>query len=275
MIHLGTSGFSYDDWRGRFYPPQMDRAGMFDYYAERFGAVEINSTFYHIYKPAMMRSLVRRAEGRVTFAVKMSELVTHVGDLSPRVVADFIHGIEPAAEAGVLGAVLLQFPFRFKFNAENRQFINKAIRLFAAFPMVVEIRHRSWQSAAAWNYFEDGAISLCVVDMPRLAGLPATSTRLTGPTAYVRFHGRNTAQWFNAAYPGASYDYSYSAEQLNDWIEPIKKMERKAETSFAFFNNHLHAQAPENAYQLADMMGRPMGRGYYEDMFSGQLNRVS
>ena len=69
MLYVGTSGFDYDDWRGAWYPPDLPRRCYFDYYAERFGAVEINSTFYHIYNPRMMESLVRRAAGRVRFAV--------------------------------------------------------------------------------------------------------------------------------------------------------------------------------------------------------------
>ena len=116
MLQVGTSGFQYDDWRGAWYPPRLPRARAFDYYAERFSAVEINSTFYHIYSPRMMASLVRRAAGRVTFAAKMSEYVTHRGMLGRAIVNSYAAGLEPAANAGVLAAVLLQFPQRFHWN---------------------------------------------------------------------------------------------------------------------------------------------------------------
>lgn len=267
MLYIGTSGFSYDDWKGPWYPPDLPRGKMFDYYAERMNAVEINSTFYHIASPRMMRSLVRRSEGRVRFAVKMSELVTHHGLLSKEVALSYCRGIEPAAEAGALGAVLLQFPFRFHWNAENRAYLTRAIDKFRHFPLVVEIRHRSWQCPQAWRFFHDRGISLCMMDMPRLRGLPAESIELTGPIAYIRFHGRNEGQWFQSEYPGASYDYLYNQDELEGWVDPVKRMERKAETTFAFFNNHVRAQAVENAYEFSALLGESISTPGYRDMF--------
>jgi uncharacterized protein YecE (DUF72 family) len=269
MLHVGTSGFSYDDWRGRWYPPDLPRNRFFDYYAERFETVEINSTFYHIYSPRMMDSLVRRAAGRVLFAVKMSALVTHRGMLTRPVILSYAAGIEPASSAGVLVAVLLQFPQRFHFTRDNRQYLRRALTAFGELPLVVEIRHASWQTPAAMQFFHDNRINLCMMDIPRLRGLPGPSLEMTGNLAYIRFHGRNPDQWHHERYPGGRYDYLYSDAELESWTEPFKKMNRKAETTLAFFNNHVRAQAPINAETFMELMGRQPVQPGYRDLFSG------
>ncbi len=262
MIYLGTSGFSYDDWENRFYPPGTPKSKMFDCYCRWFNSVEINSTFYHIPTPTMMRSLVRRADGRIRFSVKMSERVTHKGELGPDVVAQFRRSIEPVIDANALGAALFQFPFRFHHTLENRDYLLRALDAFKSLPAVVEIRHDSWQSPTACRFFWDRGISLCITDMPKLRGLPVTTTDLTGRIAYIRFHGRNGKHWFQDAYPGAPYDYNYTDGQLKDWVEPIKRMERKAETTLVFFNNHVHGQASQNALTFQAMMeGRRAASG--------------
>ncbi len=270
MLTIGTSGFAYDDWRGHWYPPGLPRARYFDYYAERFSAIEINSTFYHIYAPRMMESLVRRAAGRVRFAVKMSEYVTHRGLLNGAIARSYAAGIAPAWEAGVLDGVLLQFPQRFHFTPGNREYLDKVRRVFACFPLIAEIRHRSWQSPEAWRYLRGERINLCLMDMPRLTGLPAGSIDLTGDVLYIRFHGRNSRQWWDGQYPGARYDYYYSDDELEPWVEPVRRLARKADSAMAFFNNHVRAKAPVNAERFRQMLGQEAPRPAYKDLLSDQ-----
>lgn len=268
MLYIGTSGFSYDDWKGRFYPPNLPKQKMFDYYSHRFNAVEINATFYHIYTPAMMRSLVRRSEGRIMFTAKMSAVVTHERILNRAVQLTYSLGIEPAAEAGVLGAVLLQFPYRFHFDSECRRYLDAVLGAFDHFPLVVEIRHRSWQTPEAKSYLRDRGVNLCIMDMPRRRGLPTPSSELIGAIPYIRFHGRNGTHWFQDSYPGAPYDYNYPAEELESWVEPIKNIQRKAQTAFVFFNNHVQAQAAQNAREFMRLMGERPPTEPYADLFS-------
>ncbi len=260
MIHVGTSGFSYDDWRGAFYPPGLPKSRMFDYYAERFEAVEINSTFYHIPGPGMLRSLVERAAGRVVFGVKAPREMTHQGDLSAATVRAFTRAIEPPAAADRLGAVLLQFPYRFHHEAANRAYLLRALESLRPFSCVVEIRHVGWQAPPALDFFRDRAVNLCLLDLPNLRGLPRTSHELTGTIAYVRFHGRNGAKWFTAENSSEPYDYLYDRDQLKAWIEPLRTLERRAQTTFAFFNNHVRGQGPDNAQTLMELLGRPPSR---------------
>lgn len=268
MLYTGTSGFSYDDWRGRWYPPSLARNRYFDYYAERFNAVEINSTFYHIYSPRMMESLVARAAGRVTFAVKMSELVTHHGMLERKIILSYLAGIEPAIREGVLGAILLQFPQRFHFTRDNLNYLNDILRELRGLPVVTEIRHQSWQCADAVRFFADNRLNLCLMDMPRLRGLPRQDFGLTGDIAYVRFHGRNAYQWWRGEYPGARYDYYYTDAELAGWVEPVEEIQRQAQTAFVFFNNHVAGKAPKNAETFMAYFNQHPGKPSYQDMLS-------
>jgi uncharacterized protein YecE (DUF72 family) len=267
MIYLGTSGYSYDDWKGLWYPPALPKSEMLEFYADRFNSVEINSTFYRIPPPRLMDSLVQRAGKRLVFAVKVPQQITHEADLSDATVTAFLRSIEPVAQAGRLGALLAQFPFRFHATPENRIYVEKVAALLAPHPLVIEIRHVSWDADPAVRFFSDRRLNRCITDMPRLKGLPATITQLTGPIAYVRFHGRNGARWFESNNAADPYDYLYSRDELTAWVEPFRELERKSETAFAFFNNHIRAQAPANASDFRELLGLGRAPEPYTDLF--------
>lgn len=267
MLHIGTSGYSYDDWKGRWYPPSLPKGKMLEYYAERFTAVEINSTFYRIPPARMMDSMVQRAGEEMTFTVKVSGQMTHERDLSEPTLTAFLRSIEPMAKYGQLGALLAQFPFRFHWTTENRKYLDAMVRELSPHPVVVEIRHDSWDAPDALAFFEDRRISRCITDMPDLKGLPSTMTRLTGSLAYVRFHGRNGSRWFDSDNAADPYDYLYSRDELAGWVEPVKELEQNAETAFVFFNNHVNGQAPANASTFHELMGRPRPPEAYQDFF--------
>lgn len=277
MIHVGTSGYSYDDWRGRWYPPDLPKARMFDYYVERFDAVEINSSFYRVPSRKTIDSLIRRSCGRVRLCLKLYRGITHDGDCSAETVSSFIRCIEPLASEDVLGALLIQFPFRFHFLADNRDYLKRVWSAFDPFARVVEIRHASWQSPEAKRFLKDESVNLCITDMPRLRNLPLTDFGTTGPAteqanapvAYIRFHGRNARKWFGSDNSADPYDYLYSSEELAAWVEPIRELDKKAETTFVFFNNHLNAQAPANAAMMSGLLGLTPVPPAHEDLFPG------
>lgn len=268
MIYLGTSGFSYDDWRAHWYPPDLARNRMFDYYAEHFNALEVNSTFYHTPGRGMMESLVKRGDGRVRFSIKLHKSMTHDADSGTGAYLAYERAIAPAAEADQLAAVLVQFPFRLHFDADARERVDQIADRLKAYPLVFEIRHASWQTAEGTAFFRDRGLSLCVVDMPRLKNLPESRIELTGPIAYIRFHGRNSRDWFTSTDSAGPYNYKYTGEEIKEWVEPIKKLEKAAETALVFFNNHIHGQAPQNAEMMLKELGETVDKPGYRDMFS-------
>ncbi len=156
MIKVGTSGFSYPEWRGPFYPDGLPQQRMLEFYAGHFPAVEINSTYYHIPPPRNMAAMAKRAEGRLEFAVKAHQDMTHSREKVDDALPAFREAIQPLREAGALGCILLQFPFSFKATGENADFLRRIAGELTPDPLVVEFRHRSWTTeetfAASWAW---------------------------------------------------------------------------------------------------------------------------
>ena len=100
--------------------------------------------------------------------------------------------------------------------------------------------------------------------------VPAGSIDLTGDVLYIRYHGRNSRQWWDGQYPGARYDYYYSDDELEPWVEPVRRLARKADSAMAFFNNHVRAKAPVNAERFRQMLGQEAPRPAYKDLLSDQ-----
>jgi len=253
-VKVGTSGFSYPEWRGVFYPEKLPQPQMLTFYAQHFPAVELNSTYYHIPSARNMAAMARRAEGRVDFAVKAHQDMTHTREKLGEALPAFREAIRPLREAGALGCLLLQFPFSFKAGQVNAEFLRRVTAELRPDPVVVEFRHRSWTTEETFALLRELGAAYCCVDEPRLPNLPPPVVRATAPLAYVRFHGRNRKTWWAHAEAWERYDYLYSEAELREWAPRIKTLAETAETCYAFFNNHARGQAVTNAQMLAGLL---------------------
>ncbi|MEM4724630.1 MAG: DUF72 domain-containing protein, partial [Candidatus Hadarchaeum sp.] len=117
-------------------------------------------------------------------------------------------------------------------------------------PVVVEFRNARWLTPETFAFLEENELGFCCVDEPRLKGLIPPIAEATSRIAYVRFHGRNAKKWWRYDEPWERYDYTYSREELEEWVPKIKDLEAKAEKTFLFANNHWRAQAVDTARQL-------------------------
>ena len=197
IIRVGTSGFSYTDWLGPFYPPRLAKAHMLDYYANIFDTVEINATYYAIPGPRSMESMLQKVGETFEFTVKAHQDMTHHRDRATEVLPRFLEALKPFAEAGKLGCVLLQFPFSFAHTPDNRSFVRFLVESLAPHRAVVEFRHRSWINEETMAFLRQVGAGYCAVDEPRLPGLPPPMAEVTAPVGYVRFHGRNKEKWWH------------------------------------------------------------------------------
>jgi len=254
MIKIGTSGFSYPEWRGPFYPEGLPQQRMLDFYAGQFAAVEINSTYYHIPPPRNMAAMAKRAEGRLEFAVKAHQDMTHSREKAHDALPAFREAIQPLREAGALGCILLQFPFSFKATGGNADFLRRIAAGLAPDPLVVEFRHRSWTTEVTFDLLRKLGLAYCCVDEPRLPNLPPPIVRATAPLAYVRFHGRNRQKWWTHAEAWERYDYLYSEAELREWVPKIRSLAEASQQCYAFFNNHARGQAVTNAQMLIKLL---------------------
>jgi len=257
-IRIGTSGFSYDDWKGHFYPLSVKRSEMLEFYARYFRTVEINSTYYGMPRRETMQQMTRRVPEGFDFVVKAHQDFTHSGTFLPESFAQFRVALEPLQEAAMLGGVLAQFPWSFRRTPENEQFLATLRRELSEIPVVVEFRNAEWVADETFNRLRDLRLGFCCVDEPRLKGLMPRVVETTAPVSYVRFHGRNAKKWWQHEHAYERYDYLYSQEQLHEWVAPVQSLAAGTERTYLFFNNHYEGQAGQNARQIAELLGQPL-----------------
>jgi uncharacterized protein YecE (DUF72 family) len=257
-IHVGTSGFSYADWKGVFYPPKLNPRDFLAYYARHFDTCELNFTYYRMPDARTLARMVERSDGRVEFTAKAFQAMTHARDATPEVVSAFVEALAPLREARVFGGLLLQFPFSFKREASSETYAARLADLLRAgwpeIPLVMEFRHRSWISDETFAWMRAQRLGLCCVDEPRIGNLMPPVAVATGPIAYVRFHGRNAAKWWKHERPEERYDYRYSDEELAEWVPRVHALAVASQKTFVFFNNHFRAKAVVNAKRLLELL---------------------
>jgi uncharacterized protein YecE (DUF72 family) len=259
VIAIGTSGFDYDDWRGVFYPEDLPKKGFLSYYAGHFSALELNFTYYRMPEARQLASMVERTDGKVELAVKAHRSFTHERTAGEADHADFLAALAPLREAGVLGAVLAQFPHSFEQTEENRAYLRRLADRLGP-PLVVELRRAQWAADPILEWLGRIGVGYCCVDEPALPGLMPPLAAATASPAYVRFHGRNAACWYRHDQPHERYDYRYSAAELSEWVPRIRALEGKVDKVMVFFNNHFQAKAVDGARALERLLGRD-GRG--------------
>jgi uncharacterized protein YecE (DUF72 family) len=264
MLKLGTSGFSFPDWKGTAYPKKIKSSEMLGFYEDELGfeACELNYTFYRMPDPYTLDKMSRRAGKGFEFTVKAFREMTHeIWEDEKRakiknnrkVFADFTRGIEPLAASGKLGALLIQLPTFFKNTEENIEYLEKAREWLKAFPLVIEFRNAGWLKDKTYTLLKEGKMGICVVDEPQLPRLLPFDPRATSEIGYFRFHGRNPL-WYSAG-AHERYNYLYSEKELTEFLPGIKSVEKKAKKTFLFFNNCFMGQSVKNAVQLRELLG--------------------
>lgn len=262
-VYIGTAGWSYKDWEGIVYPVRKVRGfSPLRYLARYFDAVEVNATFYRPPSPQAAEGWLEQTRDRedFRFTLKLHQRFTHEREepWSGEEAGTFKRGIDPLAEAGRLGGLLLQFPWSFRDTPENRDWLARLAREFSDYPLFVEVRHGSWGRSEAYEFFRSLGLNFCNIDQPILGKSVKPSAVLTGRLGYVRLHGRNYEAWFAEPEPGRSdqdrrdqrYNYLYSEAELDEWVDRIHQLLRQADTVYVFTNNHYRGQAPANALQL-------------------------
>jgi uncharacterized protein YecE (DUF72 family) len=271
QIRVGTAGWSYKDWEGVFYPPGMARRKQhpLEYLARCFDLVEVNTSFYGHIKPELAKLWARRVEAvnpEFVFTAKLHRSFTHspLAVMEPTSAATIRpsqqdeslarEGLDALASTGKLGALLIQFPVSFKNTALNREYLETLLGQFIEFPRVVEIRHSSWDNPETLSYFVRMQVAFCNIDQPLIGRSLEPTEHVTSPVGYVRLHGRNYDQWFEAEKSADRYNYFYKEQELEEWKDKITHIAQKAEVVYVVANNHFQAKAAVNALQLKHML---------------------
>ncbi len=261
VVYIGPSGWSYPDWRGVVYPTKAPHGfSELAFMAKYFNAVEVNSTFYRIPQPSSVQHWLDLVKGRsgFVFCVKLWRQFTHSENpLNQADVQSFRRLLELLAAQERLGALLIQFPWRFKKSKETLHRVTALAEHFNEFPCAVEFRHASWQDKSVFEQLAQRRLAFVNIDQPVIGDSVKPSNVVTSNIGYIRFHGRNSTAWFaEDAGRDARYNYLYEKSEILSWLQPIKDMSAEADKTFIFFNNHFRGQALVNAFQLMYEMSK-------------------
>jgi uncharacterized protein YecE (DUF72 family) len=257
-LFVGTSGFSYTEWvDAGFYPSSTKSGNMLPLYARQFPITELNYTWYQMPRAEAIERQRRQVPQEFLFAAKLTRTLTHEIDTQnwPDQAVSYREGMSPLIQAGQLIAVLIQLPPGFHRTPPNRKYLADLLDRLDGLPLAIEFRHGSWANDRVFVELERRRVTLVSVDEPDLPGLFPSLDIITHPDLfYVRFHGRNAKGW-RSGNMQRQFDYNYSDEELHEWIEnKIEPMSQRARRGIIFFNNHVRAQAPENARRMAALL---------------------
>jgi uncharacterized protein YecE (DUF72 family) len=257
-IRIGTSGYSFADWVGPFYPSGTPRGGMLDQYVRHFDTVEINSSYYRIPNASMFERMEQKTPEDFEFVVKLFKGMTHEIEDDSSMYRDFADAVVPLKDAGKFAGYLAQFPWKFKNSDAARSHLKSLRDNLGDDPLFVEFRHDSWVEEGTFDLLRDHGIGYCCVDEPQLRGLVPPLALATTDTGNVRFHGRNARNWWGRG-GGDRYDYNYSREELAEWTKKMLELEGKVKKVYAFFNNCHAGHAARNAELMIEMLGEELG----------------
>ncbi len=251
VIRLGTSGFSYDDWIGPFYPPGLPKGEWLSYYAAEFDTVELNVSYYRIPTRGMVSGWVEKTPDQFLFSVKAHRSITH--DRKDQGFEEMLDALEPMTAAGKLGCILAQFPYSFQPTPQNYEYLDLLRKEFPLMPVVIEFRHAAWVQPKTFEFLAGRDLGYCCVDEPRLRGLMPPAVEVSGPLAYVRFHGRNAAKWWDHEQAWERYDYEYSQPELQEWLPNFQKL-RSAPLTLVYANNHYKGKSVHTQRALKEIL---------------------
>lgn len=252
-VLVGTSGYSFPDWVGPFYPPGTPSSKFLGYYARHFDAVEVNATYYRMPPPRTIEQMEKKTPPGFHFVIKLNQAMTHEHSRAPELYRDFRELLEPLKAAGKYDGVLAQFPWGFRRSLDNIQHVEAVRALLPDEPLFIEFRHDSWLTPELEPWLQAIRLGYCSVDEPRLVHLVPPVTKLTGDDAYVRLHGRNAKNWWQGD-RSTRYDYDYSREELDEWLGKVADLAQKARRTYVFFNNCHAGQAARNAKLMQELL---------------------
>lgn len=262
-IVIGTSGYSFPQWKGTVYPSNLKNKDMLDYYQRELGfkMVEINSTFYRMPDPKAMHSLCCKTTPEFEILVKANREMTHdiqgqIADNSG-IFAQFKEGIKPLIDEGKLSAVIFQFPPSFKKTPQNLGYLAECKKRMGQIPIAVELRHESWNVDDTFSFLKENQIGYCATDLPISPQMMPFVEKATTDKGFIRLHG-NGLPWKDE--DGHLQEHLYSPDELKGLKMKIIRLQQKEGPNVVYiaFNNCHAGAALLNALQLKRALGIPL-----------------
>jgi len=235
-VHVGCSGWNYAAWRELFYPKGLPANRWLDHYAQHFGTVEVNSTFYRLPKRDAVARWITQVPDDFIFTIKVSRYLTHIKRLAgmEQGVARFYESIEPLTRSRKLGPVLWQLPPNMKRDDDR---LASALAALPAGRHCFEFREPSWFTDDVYALLREHGAALVIGDRPEVADFQ--THEMTADWTFVRFHHGHRGRRGN-----------YSRSELEEWCERVEAWRREREV-FLYFNNDWEGFAIQNALWMA------------------------
>lgn len=236
-VFIGTSGWFYEHWFGRFYPSGLSKKELLPYYCNYFNTVELNNSFYHLPTENAVKYWRENTGKDFLFSVKASRLITHYRRLKniDGLLKSFLERM--ALFKGKLGPILFQLPPGFPKNVDTlKRFLAKLPRRLRK---TIEFREESWICKEVFSLLREFNAAFCIISIP---DFPIVFER-TADFSYIRFHGRQ-----------ALYGSEYSEEELSDFAKRINIFLSDGIDTYVYFNNDANAYAVKNALYLKKIL---------------------
>ncbi len=239
-IWIGTSGWTYSSWKGKFYPADLPPARYLEFYANHFGITEVNYSFYHLPKPSTYEKWANQAPKDFLLALKVSRFISHIKRLNDVTEAWRIF-IENASFLGDhLGPLLVQLPASFQLDLDRLdKFLKMAYKSADNLKLVLEFRHPSWFVDEVYELLSAYGAAFCIADSSRYPRKDVVTAKFV----YYRFHG-----------PKELFSSGYSKAVLQSEATKMCKLLKKGLDVYAFFNNDAKGHAVKNAQTLIQLI---------------------
>lgn len=254
IIRIGTSGFSYDDWVGTFYPASIKPNHRLEYYAQKFNTLELNSSFYQLPALPAVYGMLNKVPDDFDFFVKAHRDLTHVRRIAKDTLPRFREMLRAYEREKKLAGVLFQFPANFEGGGPQEDYLRWLADSLQGVRTVMEFRHSRWITDKTMELLRELNVGYCIVDMPQVRDLPSSRLGVTADVAYIRLHGQNEAHWAKPSTRNERYDYDYSDEELRGWVPVINDLSQQTKNVFVYFNNHYRGKAAKNALTLENFL---------------------
>ncbi|MGX5818254.1 DUF72 domain-containing protein [Chitinophaga lutea] len=236
-VHIGTSGWSYKDWKGLYYPEDLKPTEWLRYFSKEFKTVEINTSFYHLPKAATVQKWAETVPKNFRFCPKLSRYISHYQKLNhpEESLRIFFSVFDPVRDQ--LGPVLVQLPANAPFKpAVAEHFFSVLKKDYGDYVFALEIRHESWLEAQSVELMRHYGISLVIAQ----SAMPFPYHEIvTAKDIYLRFHG-----------PGKLYASKYHYQTMRAYARKCLQWLDEGHRIWVYFNNDFYGYAIENARML-------------------------
>ncbi len=236
-IHIGTSGWHYDHWKGAFYPDSLPKTNYLEYYADNFHTLEINNSFYQMPQERTLVQWRNLVDEDFIFAFKASRYITHIKKLKDgkQIIPPFLKKIEALGDR--LGPILFQLPPQWRFNLERlNSFLNA---LPSDFRYAFEFRDTSWFNDHTYNALAAHNAAFCVYQVASRT----TPQEITADFIYLRLHG-----------PKGTSQGTYAPSVLTDWVDRFIEWAGNGKEIFCYFDNDESGFAAKDAVQMQKIL---------------------